>query len=135
MDKLKLAYLSGFLDGEGSISIHKILRKRNNKKYVSPDHFVLVQVSQQSPKPLELYKSIFGGTICTTTTKYGNKVWRYSIASKKAKVLLENLYPYIILKKGQAKLALDFRKNCKPEFRRMGARTPAWLLNRRRERE
>ena len=52
----KLAYIAGFVDGEGCIRIKKSNQSGNS-------YYVTFQVTNSSKKPLELIKSIFGGRV------------------------------------------------------------------------
>jgi hypothetical protein len=103
---MELAYLAGFFDGEGCITIARI----GKISYV-----LLVTISQRKDcsKVLELFKNRFGGSIVTQkVTKYvthdSNDVHRYNLTGKAAADLLEVLLPLLIVKKAQAKMGIAF---------------------------
>lgn len=107
MDQNILAYLAGFFDGEGCIEFGT--RKTDSK--------VIISVGQTNPEPLLLFQKYFGHKVIkwSRLTKGGLQYWRYRFSkSEKVVTFLSSLYPYLIVKKDKAKLALellDFKVN------------------------
>lgn len=85
-----IAYLAGFFDGEGSITIDK--RNRTH-----------VRVSQNLREPLELFKEYYGGGI------YKDRAGFQLVITKRIDVLfcLKQLEPYLIVKKSKALFAIS----------------------------
>jgi len=102
--KTVCAYVAGFVDGEGYITIG--YTNQANRQY----HHVLVRVSNTVRDPLDLICRYFGGSVFFS--KIANPRWKdiytYSLISNKAKVLLEAIFPFLTVKKPQATLAMEF---------------------------
>lgn len=111
MDQLKLAYCAGFFDGEGSISIHFSMRDmKNGKAY--PRWQEEVKVTQLDKTPLLVFKELFGGYIYKTLHYTINRIpyhrYDWKLASNQAHEFLEIIAPYLILKKEEAEIAVEF---------------------------
>jgi hypothetical protein len=95
-------YIAGLLDGEGTILIFKV-----------PGSFHLrVSVVNTDLPVLERMKGLFGGAICQKLEKISIRTrpcWQWEIQGPKAAELLVELFPHLIIKKEQAKLALEFQ--------------------------
>ncbi len=100
---ISIDYLAGFMDGEGSICIATHRKARN------PGYYLRVQISNTDRGVLESIQKSFGGGIYTT--KKGNG-WRSEHqlvwCSRKGAALLKELFPYLILKRERAGLAIAF---------------------------
>ena len=109
-DKEQLAYIAGLVDGEGSICIHR--DASNKKRYVK--YNLLVNVSNTDPRPLRLIQGLFGGSFFLTNRTVSREgklpCWGINVSGPKAENLLRKILPYLIIKKEQAVLALEFRK-------------------------
>lgn len=113
----KIIYLAGFIDGEGSIFIttrKPRIEKENNYQY-SVQHYLYLVVVNTNPKPIKLLKEVFGGRIYSLrgTSCGWRPTWRWETVCKKAESIIRELLPYLIVKKEEAELALEFRKECK----------------------
>ena len=99
----ELAYLAGIIDGEGSIGAHgETLGKRNGSYQVN------VQVGMTQIGSLDLFVKVFGGRIglgCKPTSG-GKPVYKWRLSARKAANCLEQLTPYLILKREQARDAI-----------------------------
>ena len=108
MPKRKLlSYLAGFFDGEGYIGIvtvHSCLSLR-------------ISITQKEKTILNLFQCLFGGNI-SSHSKYDD-CYRWYIYSDGALQFLRELLPYLMLKAGQAKIAIEFQQNKKPRNRRV----------------
>ena len=107
IDPLILAYLAGFFDGEGSIGIHRVLRK-----YGTVGFHLRCTVSQTSVPVLEKYRHSFGGGISQTGPRIlrGNEVmcWQWYIYAARAARFLRAIEPYLFCKAPQVPIALRF---------------------------
>lgn len=94
------AYLAGFMDGDGSIRVHR-----------GPDHHTFVlSVGQNEPEVLELYKERYGGQVAyrrPSGPRRGSYDWRTS--GVKGMRALQDLLPFLQVKRGQAELAVWFQ--------------------------
>jgi len=93
----KLAYLAGFFDGDGYISIYPTGTNH---------HRIGVAITQKHIDILNLYKSIFGGSI----SKLKTHAYIWQLSSKKAASFLVSILPYLILKKDEATIAIEYQE-------------------------
>lgn len=102
------AYMAAMLDGEGVVSVKKVKYK---------DYFYCYPVIAVYNCNMQLMKwlvSKYGGTISVTKKqgadgKYGKAkkdVYRWRTTSVDTAVILEHVYPYLIIKRAQAELGL-----------------------------
>ena len=97
-----ICWAAGFFDGEGCISI---VKDKGNKHY-----FLTLAVSQVEMTSLQIFQALFGGNITTRhapsdKTRRNCSHWRLS--SQGARIVLEFLLPFLIVKKRQAELAIE----------------------------
>ncbi len=103
MDSITLAYIAGFLDGDGSIFFQIVPRKDYKQKFQIRSSIAFYQKTEFK-EILEWLKSIFGaGYIRHRKTGMSD----YTIVeSQEVKKILTLLKPYIKLKKKQVELGL-----------------------------
>jgi hypothetical protein len=105
------AYLAGFYDGEGSLTVNGRVRT-NGRIRRSRVPYVCIKMSHNKKEPLALFASVFGGKYYETfkvTAKDGSGgryLYHYRSNLNETRVTLECLLPYLIVKKEQAQLAL-----------------------------
>lgn len=113
------AYIAGIMDGEGCFQI----RRAKDKNMVNGYRFSLgFRITSTNKEVLEFVKYYFGGNIgehkLNNNKGKWKKAWRYDITCKKAFNLLQNIYPYLIIKEKQANVMVKFQKtitnNTKP---------------------
>ena len=106
---IDIRYIAGFWDGEGTINIHRQKIKNSDKM----QHFLYVKVSNTNKEILEKIKKFFGRGIITSNgipVKGHRKAWQYQASCNNAYKVIEILYPYLIVKKEQAELAMQFQE-------------------------
>ena len=119
-----LAYLAGFIDGEGSLMIRKNNYRVINPKYgdcKNPQYSPRVGVKNTREEPLILLKETFGGYLQKDKKIYpsisgfkSNKpIYVYSAEHNIAYLVVETLLPYLIIKKKQAEVILELRETKK----------------------
>jgi hypothetical protein len=109
LDALRVAWAAGFFDGEGCISIAKPVNKRKTGKvYVT--YALQAIIAQRDRRPLEVLVGLFGGNI-TSVKIHGSTYWYLRKHGVKAVAMLEQLLPFLVLKKEQAELAIRFQKH------------------------
>jgi len=107
---LNLAYCAGIVDGEGSIFILRRKTKKGN------DYFVpLLAVGMTDKSPLDILNTMLVGKIEPLArpekTQKGTTrkpAWRFYSRGEGLIITLQRLLPYLILKKSQAELAIEF---------------------------
>lgn len=90
-----IAWAAGFLDGEGCI---RICRRQNGF------YNLQVSIAQVVKAPLDDLQMIFGGSI-----RQQSGSWRWQIDSRQAAKLLEQVIPFLRVKREQAEIALQFQ--------------------------
>jgi intein/homing endonuclease len=107
---LKLAYLAGFFDGEGTICITRWRNKRNKSN--SWQHALYIRVVGTKSEIIEIFNHSFSPHRKVVIHKYRKDFLSYDwgCAGRNALKFLEIIYPYLKLKKLQAKLAIEFQK-------------------------
>lgn len=100
------SYIAGFIDGDGSIYIHRI-----NEGYQSG-----ISISQSRTNILQIMRYHFGGNIYNTRqhtdtsqiVKHKRNEYTYILTSKEYKYLIEYLYNSFIIKHNQYMCLLEF---------------------------
>ena len=113
-----LIYFAGFFDGDGCITISKHLGKEK-------PHFLALPITSKNKEILNWIQSKFGGHVLLATNGY----WHWNITCSKARDLLIKLYPYLKVKRKQAKYAvifenlkrIGFLRNEKGQFTRLSS--------------
>lgn len=107
--KTDWAYLAGFIDGEGCLTIARVRVGKNINKLAFHRN---IRVGQCSRPVLDWIVSRFGGTVYKHQKPYDRKNWYYYWAltgsKKKYEQFLLGILPYLKVKKLQAKIMLEF---------------------------
>lgn len=105
-----IVWAAGFFDGEGSVFV-EISKNKNTRRRVR--NLLTASVTQTSTPCLNLFKQCFGGNITPITKSRRSHmnnsvcfVWR--VRSKDAIAFLEAIAPYVVVKKEQVELALQY---------------------------
>ena len=104
-----IAYLAGLFDGEGSINIFK---QPNKKDRINPCYFLEISIGNTHKGVLQWVLENFGGRLTHNAeqhTKRNQRTWRWRASSNEACAVLKILLPYLIVKKEQAQLAIEFQ--------------------------
>jgi hypothetical protein len=116
-DKTKFVYLAGIIDGEGSL----IISRSNRGSYMN--YYGRIHVKNTDYRLIEWLLAKFGGNvhehIPSDPIKHAKAYsWYFSGDAHDKEVLLLGLMPYLIVKKEQAKILIEF-------FRMTGEVNPA----------
>ncbi len=102
-----IIWSAGFLDGEGTISLKRIIRK--GRIYHQP--YMSCGQTIKGIKAIEKLQELFSGSISSWHQK-GNNLdtveWR--VVSREALNCAKRILPYLILKREQAELIIEFYK-------------------------
>jgi len=105
-DKIKLAYLAGIIDGEGSFCIGQDSR---HKKSFNPR----LQISNTDQNLINWLSTNFKGLIYSYTS-LKNPHWkkRFQWIAQKKEILdiCIKIYPYLVIKKEHAQIMIEFRQ-------------------------
>lgn len=98
-----LAYLAGMIDGDGFVTITHSTRA--GKEYFAPQ----VGIGGTQRAPLDLAVSIWGGTVYCYLPKNPSHrpQFQWQRQGAAAMVVIEALYPYLLLKQEHALLAME----------------------------
>jgi len=113
--EVEKAYLAGLIDGEGSIGIdaHGGLRTPS----------VRVTITNSCIELLEEIAWLWGGAVTTRRIRKFN--WKATadlrVGAKTAVDILEEIQPYLRIKRAQCQVALDFAKTVNPKEHRSKA--------------
>lgn len=100
------AYAAGIFDGEGYVDIYKATQSKASK---SISLMLRVIVSQKDGRLMNWLQDNYGGHV-TLSRKDTHYIYRWDIRSKNAARFLEDILPYLQIKKDQALIALEFEK-------------------------
>ena len=100
-----LAYIAGFFDGEGCITA--IRSSKNGHRYG-----ITASITQKSRGILDLIKSYFGGyvVIQKRNRRENDYICRLRFSVVATRVFLEAIAPYLIVKKEQAQIAIEYHQ-------------------------
>lgn len=105
MEPTIIAYIAGFLDGDGSIFFQLIPRKDYKQKFQIRTSIAFYQKTNNA-KVLEWLKEQFGNIGYIRQRKTGMSDYTI-VDSKEVFKILKTLQPYVILKKEHVKLGLE----------------------------
>lgn len=105
----ELGYAAGVMDSDGSISIGKW-----SKQGPRPYYYVDCVVVMADPRVPEWFHDHFGGYVMVKSYASANRrtIWLWRAKRSKVEELLEQIRPYLVFKRDQAWLALEFRAQC-----------------------
>lgn len=119
--KIELAYMTGFIDGEGCISITKTKRRKNSSWH----YCMSVIVCCIDLNPLYYIQKFYGGSI---HKHRGKPQWKGSyqlrIGMENSHRLLKDIRQFLIVKDAQANTALEFMELKLNYPRKKGQRNP-----------
>ena len=102
----ELAYAAGFFDGEGWITIET----RRLKNQPNINWRLRIGAGQDSVEPLLIFQEIWGGTIIKAKTRANGKTsHQWWLSTNMASRFLRDVLPYLIVKRRQAEIAIEFR--------------------------
>ena len=99
--RIKVAYASGFFDGEGWVSLSASTRQQP---------FVVIGAGQKTPAPLKLLQELWGNSI----NKSKDDIYRWRLTGSRAIKALEEMRDLLIVKQSQADIAIEFHKGLEP---------------------
>lgn len=108
MKDTDLAYIAGVIDSDGSIIINKSYSKKGYKKGYKLS--LRLAVGSTSEKIIDWLKQMVGGCSYIDTRLPPRKTyywWR--IHSRQASNLLEAILPFLVIKRKESQLAIEFQ--------------------------
>ena len=98
-----LAYLAGLIDGEGTITVTYHTPRKGKHKYLT----LWVKVANTDARMTEWIKSALSGWITVYHRPPYKICYVWGDTGQRAASILRAVYPYLITKKEQAKLAIE----------------------------
>lgn len=130
-DPLKLAYLAGIVDGEGSLCIYRVNPASYNR-YQTPNFRSVLNISNTRKELVEWLDENFSNlnsghkkhrrSIFKKNSTHERWIYEWVIQGHRLLDICEQLLPYLVLKKKQAELIIEFRKTYTQKG--FGASTP-----------
>lgn len=100
------AYAAGFFDGEGHIRVAPVTPKRG----VSPLCCLRIGVTQDDWSPLAWMHAIWGGALRSRQPRANGRVAHdLHLSARQAAKMLQDMLPYLHVKKAQAEIAIEFQ--------------------------
>jgi hypothetical protein len=128
-----LAYIAGFVDGEGTIGIYRKYDLRADWAPGYAERIIIVQVDR---RPLDFIKQFFPRGSLSKKKKY-HEHYRQAYALKyshtQAYELAKALLPYLQVKRAQAEALIEFRGQMKYVDRKTSRRLDPAELKRREQ--
>jgi len=113
---IKLGYIAGIIDGEGSIMLvgarHKSFMEQYNRRY--PSYYPTLRVGMIEREPLDLLVEMTGKGRVSLEKSYHHKrpMHRWTVFRKKdVYEVLKMIEPHLIVKCKQAQLLIEFMDN------------------------
>lgn len=113
----KLAYFAGYFDGEGCIHIAR-KKPYAKSRAVSFQHSLQIKIASVNPAVLYEILSYYGGTICKqkkTLKENWRIAWNWHLCSRASTDFISDVLPFLVLKRQEAELALEFQRKCLPK--------------------
>ena len=110
-----LGYFAGAIDADGFITIQRS-RKNGAVYFTAKVGFTGTATPHEAHT---LLQEAFGGSVCTYVPKYKNykPVHSWCVSNKLAKKTLRAILPYLVTKRGQAGLVLEFISTCERQWK------------------
>jgi len=130
-DPLQLAYLAGIVDGEGSLCIYRVNPAKYNR-YQSPNFRSVLNISNTKKELFDWIEENFGNlnkskkhrrSMFKKNSTHERWIYEWVVQGHRLVDICTQLLPYLVLKKRQAELILEFRKTYENQ-KGFGAHTP-----------
>jgi hypothetical protein len=101
-----LAYTAGYIDGDGCF----YLGKEGTKKRLALKFVVRIAINSVNQKVLQFFKKLFGGRVGLIKKQHDNSksLYQFSIGKNKSILMAKIISPFLIEKKQECQMLLDF---------------------------
>lgn len=130
-EPLKLAYLAGIVDGEGSLCVYRVNPAKYNR-YQTPNYRAVLNISNTRKELVSWLDDNFSNfnsgskkhkrSIFKKNSTHERWIYEWVVQGHRLLDICEQLMPYLVLKKRQAELIIEFRKTYTQ--RSFGSKTP-----------
>ena len=127
-----LAYIAGFVDGEGTISILRYY-KSNYKEKRRMDWRAFVGINNTNKEVLEwIMLTVGAGNLSKSNRREGYKTcWKYSLSGSNSIIFSQALLPYLKVKRTNALILIELGKTLANSY--MPRKTPEYIKEKREE--
>lgn len=105
MDDLRVPYLAGFIDGEGSIAVGVNRNPKGERRW-----YLRLSAHQTNPAPLFILKEVFGGSVHLQRRPDRKTIYEWVVSSMEAYEAIKALRPYLIVKAEEADAGVEFQE-------------------------
>ena len=128
---LKLAYLAGIVDGEGSICIYRVNPAKYNR-YQNPSFRGVLNISNTKKELFDWIEKQFSNlnkskkhrrSIFKKNSTHERWIYEWVVQGHRVIDICTQILPYLVIKKRQAELMIEFRKTFENQ-KGCGAHTP-----------
>ena len=112
LTEVERAYAAGLIDGEGCIRMTQ-RGKNGGKAFWSGQFTLMVELTNTSKAMTDWLLERLGGTVsyCKAEPhRNARERWHWRVAANKALYTLDAIWPYVIVKRAQAKLGRRFQR-------------------------
>lgn len=99
-----LIWMAGFFDGEGCVSIGRVRHPQTGRW----TYRLTIVIAQKAREPLDRFHTRWNGTLFDYKRK-GVTYWRWAVGGAVAQEALQELLPYLLLKRPIAELGIRFQ--------------------------
>ncbi len=130
MEREKIAYLAGIIDGEGTIAITKQKPRTGRRNHL---YSLRMIVGNTDKKLVDWLVENFGGSCHILREPEGNwrRAYQWVLGSRETYRLLKEMKEYLVIKREQAEIGMEFYRDTLK--RATKGRVPLWLNCKREE--
>src|SRR3990172_5062751 len=103
IEPIQLAWAGGFIDGEGYVGVTRNFNKVHRRIY----YRIMLDAAQIHLEPVARLQKMFGGRINFRENDHKG-IWQWRVFGESARTALRLLLPYLVVKRRQAELVMDF---------------------------
>jgi hypothetical protein len=131
-EAILLSYLAGIVDGEGTIRINA--QRLSKKPHWNIRYAPSISIGMTNKEIIELFVKVFGSKLREECVPNRKKMFRWGTSGTiRVLNIVKKLYPYLIVKKEQARLLIEFCENKQTNGFRRNEYLPDSELQRRKE--
>lgn len=108
------AYIAGYVDGEGCVTLSKKADKEMRLGYCFRPHLHVANTHRRSLLKMQQWTGLGNVHRVREEPQRNRKErWQWQMWSQQARQLLEAILPFLIIKKERARILIDFTKQCR----------------------
>lgn len=104
---LALAWAAGLFDGEGSINLRFSRSRRRSRASDAAAWVLTVRVLMTHEATVRRMAELFGGSVAHQPRPPHRDAWYWDVSMPRSEAVLRALYPHLVTKREQARIAID----------------------------